>query len=96
MNSDRIRPEIIGKNLENSRQEYCFHVQDISRVFLRDSVAGTIELGTGESLIRRNIHDCIKFTPLIRNIRVLAAHMSFHILYHYYPFLAVKDIFYEI
>jgi hypothetical protein len=77
--SDRIRPEIIGKNLENSRREYCFHVPDISRVFLRDLVAGTIDLRTGESLIRRNIHDCVHFTPLIRNIRVLAVHMSFYI-----------------
>jgi hypothetical protein len=36
--SGRILPEIIGKNPENSRQDYCFHVPDLSRVFLQDSV----------------------------------------------------------
>jgi hypothetical protein len=57
--SGRIRPEIIGKNPENSRREYCFHLPDISRVslhdpviflhlsckILQDPVAGTIALG---------------------------------------------------
>jgi len=43
--SGRIRPEIIGKNLENSCWEYCFHVPDISRVILQDPAAGTIDLG---------------------------------------------------
>jgi hypothetical protein len=36
--SGRIRPEIIGKNPENSGREYCFHVPDISRVSLQDPV----------------------------------------------------------
>jgi hypothetical protein len=36
--SDRIRPEIIEKILENSWREYCFHVPDISSVFLQDPV----------------------------------------------------------
>jgi hypothetical protein len=58
--SGRIRPEIIGKNPENSSREYCFHVPDIFRVslqdpmtfphifckILRDPVAETIALGT--------------------------------------------------
>ena len=34
----RNRPEIIGKNPENSRRKYCFHVPAISRVFLQDTV----------------------------------------------------------
>jgi hypothetical protein len=36
--SGRILPGIIGKNPENSRPEYCFHVPGISCVFLRDPV----------------------------------------------------------
>jgi hypothetical protein len=32
--SDRNRREIIGKNLDNFRPEYCFHVPTISGVFL--------------------------------------------------------------
>jgi hypothetical protein len=43
--SGTIHPEIIGKNPGNSRPEYCFHVPGISRVFLKDPVAGTIDLG---------------------------------------------------
>jgi hypothetical protein len=43
--SGRIRPEIIGKNAGNPRPEYCFHVPGISRVFLKDPVTGTIDLG---------------------------------------------------
>jgi hypothetical protein len=34
----RIRPEIIGKNPDNSRPEYYFHVPGISRLFLQDPV----------------------------------------------------------
>jgi hypothetical protein len=36
--SSRIRSEIIGKNPENYRPEYCFHVPGISRVSLKDPV----------------------------------------------------------
>ncbi len=37
--SCRIRPEIIGKNSENSQSECCFHVPGIFRVSLQDPVA---------------------------------------------------------
>jgi len=46
--SGRIRPETICKNPENSWQEYCFHVPDISRISLQHPVAGTIALGITE------------------------------------------------
>jgi hypothetical protein len=36
--SSSIRPEIIGKNPENYRREYCFHVSGISHVSLNDPV----------------------------------------------------------
>jgi hypothetical protein len=54
--SERILLEIIGKNPENSRREYCFHVSDISRVFLQDPVAGMIDLGDhGNSSISNHV-----------------------------------------
>ena len=63
--SVRNRPEIIGKNLETSGREYCFHIPAISRVFLQDTLtfsafsgrflqypfSGTIDLGSNEEPI---------------------------------------------
>ncbi len=61
MLSGRIRPEIIGKNPGNSRPEYCFHVPGFSRLFLQDTVAGTIDLGnTRLSVAESESLDAIK------------------------------------